>query len=165
MTLSFKNESIINAPERVIAHGCNLKGSMGAGVALAIAERWPKVEQAYKYACVSGGLFLGFVNWAERGDGLYVANVMIQSTTGRDPKVRYASYDAIDKGLRSTLLEALERRYVAKGDAIATTALGTGLGNASWIIVRSIMRQASDDIGVDLNVYELNEQRFKELLP
>ena len=40
----YKIEDITKATEQVIAHGCNCQGRMGAGVAKAIARKWPKVK-------------------------------------------------------------------------------------------------------------------------
>ena len=130
---SYVHGDLLSAPEAIIAHGCNCKGVMGSGVALAIKERWPQAFKAYQYAHASGAMILGSVSWAERRDGAWVANVVTQNSYGRDPKIRYASYDAIDRGLRTLVEEARDRRILPPTDGkIAIPLIGAGLGNAVW---------------------------------
>lgn len=154
MMLEYKNASLVKATESVIAHGCNLKGKMGAGVAKSLADKWPKVYQSYQFACASGALHLGAVNWVQVGEERYVANVMTQAAYGRDPKIRYTSYDAVDRGLRLVCEEALQRGYVERGDSIAISKIGANLGNANWSITEAIIEQISTDYGVNFVVYQ-----------
>lgn len=163
MTLKYKNESILSASEKIIAHGCNLKGKMGKGVALAIKERWPKAFTTYEYAIISGGMSLGSVNWAEINETRVIANVITQSTVGKEPHIRYASYDAIDKGLRALVTEGREKHYISEGDAIAMPIIGAGLGNAKWHIVKAIIEQVSEDLKIDFTIYETNKERFENV--
>lgn len=166
MTLSYRNQSILAAPESVIAHGCNLKGAMGAGVAKAIKDRWPAVFASYQYAIASGGMFLSAVNWAEVPNASkWVANVMTQVTYSKDPGLRLASYDAIDRGLRTTVTEALARGYVDQDQPFfAIPMIGCSNGHARWSVVREIINEIILDTGVHFVVYELDKKKYEQCL-
>lgn len=154
---------LLNCEETVLAHGCNARGVMGAGVALAIATRWPGVKLAMDHGLASGALYMGSVVWADpqHADGKRVANVLTQERVGRDPNVRYASYDGIARGLETVAREALERGWLRAGESIAVPQIGAGLGNASWRVVEQIMFVIAEKHDITFNVYTL--QPIEEL--
>lgn len=163
--MKFTNRSILLAEEKVIAHGCNNRGRMNSGVGKAIREAWPRVFTAYEYAHASGGLHLGAVNWASTTplEDRWVANVITQQTYGRDPSVRYVSYDAVDRGLRTVVNEGRTRYLLVSQQTIAVPLIGAGLANGSWPIIRAIMGQIEDDLNVQFNVYVPDEVQYSEL--
>lgn len=154
---------ITAAPQRVIAHGCNRAGVMGAGVALAIVRRWPAVKFPYHVLINSGASTLGDVAWAETGDGRWIAHAITQLRYGRDKAVRYASYDAIDKALRQVVQGAHERRLVVDGKLeIAIPRIGAGLGGASWDVVERIVIRVASELGATFVIYDLTDEEHVE---
>lgn len=155
MTVEYVKANLLDAPESVIAHGCNNKGVWGTGVAKAIKDRWPRVFNIFEYAHVSGGLGLGSVVWGPRNpaETAWVASVVTQHGYGKDPAIRYASYDAIDRGLRTLVDEALHRGRLEANGWIAVPQIGCGNGHADWSIVSAILAAVARDTGVRFKVY------------
>lgn len=106
---------------------------------------------------------MGSVVWADpkHADGKHVANVLTQERVGRDPLVRYASYDGIARGLETAAREALERGWLRAGESIAVPQIGAGLGNASWRVIEQIMFVIAEKYDIIFNVYTL--QPIEEL--
>ena len=50
MQIEYRTGDLLEAAEPVIVHGCNAQGSMGAGVARAIRDRYPAAYAAYRAA-------------------------------------------------------------------------------------------------------------------
>ncbi|ESQ88967.1 hypothetical protein ABAC460_14395 [Asticcacaulis sp. AC460] len=48
MKIIYKTGDLLEAPERVICHGCNAQGVMGSGIAVPIRNRYPMVFKAYR---------------------------------------------------------------------------------------------------------------------
>ena len=47
--LNIINDDLLNSPDRIIVHGCNAQGVMGAGVAKAIRTKYPEAYSNYFY--------------------------------------------------------------------------------------------------------------------
>lgn len=158
--------SITDAPELIIAHGCNAQGKMNKGVAKAIREKWPAAFLAYESEVIHHGVKLGDVIWArtevdstlfdQRPEAPWVANVITQERYGNDG-TRYVSYDAIDVGLRRVAQRALAEIGT---NAIAVPAIGTGLGGGNWGVIYEIIRRIQ---GVDWTVYCSSQEQIAGL--
>lgn len=124
-----KTENIIQAPENIIIHGCNMQGVMGAGVAAAIRGRWPVAYKIYKQELPRRRL--GQVIWAEVGTDKIVANCLTQEFYGNDGKI-YASLDAIHESLQ---IVADMLVFLYDSGFYYTTAMpkiGCGYGGLKW---------------------------------
>ncbi|WP_343683631.1 hypothetical protein [Asticcacaulis sp.] len=44
----YEQGDLLKAPERVICHGCNAQGKMGAGIATAIKKIYPEAFSLYR---------------------------------------------------------------------------------------------------------------------
>ena len=132
--IKYKEGSVLDASETVIAHGCNCKGRMASGVAKAIREKWPHVYDTYKAHEEQFGLELGRLHMVYIGNGQRVANLITQESYGRDGK-RYVDYDAIDSCFR-TLNEALPEEA-----SVAIPKIGAGLGGGDWTIIEAIINE------------------------
>jgi O-acetyl-ADP-ribose deacetylase (regulator of RNase III) len=126
---------------KVIAHGVNTQGIMGAGVAKALYEKWPKVKFAYLdfftefNAGPNGEHFLGDIDVIQvfRG-GPFVANCFTQQYFGSDGK-RYVSYDAMNDCMEKLYLFCVNQGI----NEVAIPKIGCGLAGGDWNIVRSIL--------------------------
>lgn len=135
----------------ILVHGCNSAGVMGAGVAKSFKDTWPDVYRAYRQVFMRRGLRLGecivvasaqdqFEPWASNiasqiemwsaqlPKGVLVVNLVTQKDYGRNPKVVYVSYDAVEQGFRETVSLLAHR----SGLPVYFPLIGCGLANGKW---------------------------------
>lgn len=131
-----------------LAHGCNCKGAMGAGVAKSFREHYPEMYQEYRRRCKSepsqfnlGDSFL----WKENGKP-WVFNLGTQE----DYWHRRATYDAIEKSLE-TMKHQADKEGIS---SIAMPRIGAGYGGLSWKKIRPIVERVFNDWPGTLYVYK-----------
>lgn len=124
-----KNEKsdITLVTDGVIAHGVNCKGVMGAGVALALRERWPAMYDAYQRNTRLGDQLLGSCHIIRVDTAVWVANCYSQLNYGREPGVKYASLDALKQSLGFAFCHA-----AATNLTLHAPQIGAGLGGLDW---------------------------------
>lgn len=112
-----------------LAHGCNVAGAMGAGIALAFRARWPAMFAEYQARCADGRFRLGEVfTWREAGVTVF--------NLGTQPHWRaHAELPAIASAVRAMLAEA----ETASLPEIALPRIGAGLGGLSWPVVLDVL--------------------------
>jgi O-acetyl-ADP-ribose deacetylase (regulator of RNase III) len=131
-----------------LAHGCNCKGSMGAGIAVEFRERYPAMYEEYRRRCKAtprelnpGDVFL----WKAE-DRPWVFNLATQENYWRSR----ATYETVERALR-------EMRSQAGAEDIHSLAMpriGTGYGGLSWKKVREVIERVCGDWDGTLYVYE-----------
>jgi O-acetyl-ADP-ribose deacetylase (regulator of RNase III) len=133
---------------RALAHGCNCRGSMGAGVATGFRDRYPEMYAEYRRKCKAkprefnlGDAWL----WQAR-DQPWVFNLGTQEGVWR----ARASYEAIETALRSMRQQADNEGITA----IAVPRIGAGYGGLSWTKVRAVVETVFGDWSGTLYVYE-----------
>lgn len=131
-----------------LAHGCNCKGAMGAGIAKSFRGRYPEMYEEYRRLCKSsprqfnpGDSFL----WKEQ-DKPYVFNLVTQE----DYWHNRASCEAIEKALETMKRQASEQGI----KSIAMPRIGAGYGGLSWDKVQPIVESVFVDWPGKLYVYE-----------
>lgn len=123
-----------------ILHGVNLQGKMGAGVAKAIADKWPVVKQVYldKLSRAS----LGDISVAVVAEGIVVINCHTQRYYGRDGR-KYVSYDAADEAF-SKAATWIMGQHSASGmpgrPQVHFPQIGCGLAGGDWNIMSAIIK-------------------------
>lgn len=132
--------NLLEANRGIIVHGCNAQGVMGAGVALALKRKYPKIFPSYcnflEEHKKNGTSPLGEVDIVRVGSDLYVANAITQLNFGRDKTRRYCSYEAIHKSFKciadiaGTSIEKLPVHH---------SLIGAGLANGEWSIISEII--------------------------
>jgi O-acetyl-ADP-ribose deacetylase (regulator of RNase III) len=117
------------------AHGCNCQGSMGAGVAVGVRERYPAMFEQYRAMCKAtprqfnpGDCWL----WCEAGKPA-VFNLATQEKYWRSR----ATYEAVEACLRAMRQQA----DVAGIVRIAMPRIGAGLGGLSWKKVKAVIER------------------------
>ena len=146
MTLfTYKKADITTAEERVIIHGCNAQGVMGAGVALAIRRAFPKAYKDYRDEYEKFGLRLGDVIWSNC-DGRMIGNAITQNSYGR--KGLHLNYDALDR-----VMHRVGNRYNWSFHHIAMPKIGAGLAGGDWDRIAKIIEAHLDRTRVV--IYEL----------
>lgn len=139
----------------ILAHGCNMLGVMGSGVAKAIKDRWPGCYSLYKRQIADGFVELGDVVTYQVPDvyGSYVVNCLTQETTGAGLQV---DYEAIRDSIETTLIFAKHNGF----KHIDTVPLGAGLGGGDWKIISKIFHILSEKYNVDILVSVYDEPTF-----
>lgn len=162
MEIVYQQGDLLEAPETVIAHGCNAQGAMGSGVAKAIRAKYPSVYQTYRahYENHNLGLKLGDVIWVAQTDGKTIANCITQQHYGNDGK-RYVDYDAVRLCMKEIngvgrSLQEQKRNWWDEVDTFfrfAMPKIGAGLGGGSWDEIAKIVEE--ETIWVQAVVYEI----------
>lgn len=143
---------------RIIAHGVNTLGVMGAGVARALANKYPNLERQYREFIENEvntwvpnrNFLLGLVNYT-RFDDKIICNVFIQNDVGRDGK-KYGRYSAIARGLYDV---ASFVHRAAKIKRVAIPKIGCGLAGLDWNIVKEILLELEEQFDMEFEVYYL----------
>lgn len=136
---------ITTVTEGIIVHGCNARGVMGAGVALAIRKKFPDVFSSYALYCArySPMHSIGTVHYVDVGDTLTVANAITQTHMGGDGG-KYVSYDAVDSCMLSLSLRHDPSRK------IYMPMIGAGLGGGNWGVILEIVKHRLRDRDVTI---------------
>lgn len=128
-----KQGNIFNSETGVVAHGVNIHGVMGAGIAKEVRSRHPDVFEIYKDHCRRGTLKTGmllpvFSEADERPRWIF--NISSQDAPGK-----HASYEWLESGVRKSY-EFLVRKGLR---GIAFPRIGAGIGGLSWERVEKII--------------------------
>lgn len=127
----------------VIVHGCNCFNTMGAGVALQIADQFPEARRVDQLTISGDTNKLGGYTLASvRGtydDALIIVNAYTQYGTASSPGECAVSYDAIHKVFNSVVynLACMNRNM-----RIGIPMIGAGLAGGSWGIIRPIIEES-----------------------
>ena len=140
--------SCLDSTAPVIAHQTNCKGVMGAGVALAIRNRYPEVIAPYQAACMRENM-LGKCQLIETEDEHYIANLFGQDGFGQG---RQTDYEALTAALKS-LVDKMENRCLS---AVSMPYnLGCGLAGGDWAVVSEILKDVFKDAYIRLELWKL----------
>lgn len=151
--MQFRKGDLTEAAENVIVHGCNNRGVMGSGVALAIRKKWPEAYEAYRTAFEDKSDYNLLGNWTylqNLDDNKFIVNLITQDGYGKDGK-KYAYYISIVEGLIDI---ANWQRYFSN-NKIAIPKIGCGLGGLDWNIMEVLLCEIEERYKVEFIVYEL----------
>lgn len=130
------NKDILTITEGLIAHQCNCKGVMGAGLAKGIRDRYPYAYKHYREAHLADNLYLGQTQILRVNDNLYVANLMAQDGYGRDRQ--YTDYSALSQCLTYIHQFAQENKDI---NIYLPYGLGCGLAGGNWSVVNELIEK------------------------
>lgn len=128
----------------------NCVGVMGAGVALAFKQRYPKMFEEYAIQCAAGRVRPGYPHvW--RDQQLFNADpTVIVNFPTKDHWKEPSEYDYIEKGL-----EWLKTYLCDKaGLTVTLPALGCGHGGLNWEVVRPLIISYLKDTPAEILVFE-----------
>lgn len=144
-----------------IAHVVNDIGAFGAGVALAIANRWPHVKSAYHG-------WLGGQPTPKRGDiryidaepGITVANLLAQRGLPSPSNPVPLDLQALQLCLMDLFSDAAE-----VGCSIHMPKIGSGFARGKWEDILGLIQSNSDKFpDVQVTIYEMVRPRLKDKL-
>lgn len=88
MPFTVEHGDMFSRPSDAYAHGVNIRGVMGAGVAVAVKKKWPEMYAAYREECLSGALQAGSAFAYRTADG-WVYNCASQDDPGRNARTAW----------------------------------------------------------------------------
>jgi len=150
--------SVTDSDAEVIAHGCNRRGVMGAGVAKVIRNKYPEIFEPYLKACRDNKPLGSIIPVCCR-NGEYVVNILTQDNYGRSSGVRYASPNAIKSGLSKTFDWMRENGL----SSICVPEIGASLGGLSVQEFHGILLSL-DTQGLSVEVRHIDAKRKTEKL-
>lgn len=148
--LIYKKGDILKATEDVICHQVNTYGTMGGGLAAQIAKLYPEVEKAYKNHCRAYGY-----NWKilkgnafmVREDKKIIENCFTQNGFETD-------YIALKTCFGKIIRMCLKNNYTMA----IPYKYGCGIASGNWSIVEKIIERLSNYYGLDISIYQLEEE-------
>lgn len=122
----------------IIAHGCNIMCTMGAGIAKQIAETWPEVRAADNRTTPGDLRKLGTID-AVKADysNLFIVNMYTQPSFGAGLQVDYSAID-----LAFSHLTTYTRRFMhvyGYLPSVGIPKIGAGLGGGDWDRIEKII--------------------------
>jgi O-acetyl-ADP-ribose deacetylase (regulator of RNase III) len=122
-----------------IAHGCNCRGSMGAGIAVEFKRRYPEMAKEYTALCRSGSFKPGDAFISLEDDGRIIINLATQQDyRGRNKaKIKY-----IKASLRLACREITSRNLEKH---LAMPFIGAGLGGLPGTAVLKAIQDIQDE--------------------
>lgn len=140
----------------VIAHSCNTRNIMGAGIAKQIKDRYPEAYEAdtkaYDTEYDKNGQYvhwLGKFSKAEINDRKYIYNMYTQASVGEGRQVDYEVFWKAVKRVEQDLFEMNVNKHEYDGSAPPILGLpygiSCGLAGGSWRIIKAII----EDIFLD----------------
>ena len=148
--------NLLESSELLICHQVNCQGTMGAGLARQIKQKYPIVFRQYKKLCdkYQAEDLLGNCQPVLVDDYKVVVNLFGQLHYGRDK--RYTDYKALAKSLEQLkyLLKFVDP-YIHHDTIALPYGIGCGLAGGSWDIVLKIITKAFEDWDGYINIYQL----------
>jgi len=142
--------NIIESNAKVIAHGCNRRGVMGAGVAKVIRTAYPECFKPYLDACVRKEP-LGSIIPVKCRNGRWIVNILSQNAYGKRGTGVFATPQAILDGLNNTFNWMRDNEL----DTIALPEIGASLGGLTRDDFYNTL-EAADSSGIEVEVRYLN---------
>jgi O-acetyl-ADP-ribose deacetylase (regulator of RNase III) len=137
---------------KLIAHVCNDIGGWGKGFVLALSNRWPEPEAAYRrwHRERAGNDFaLGATQFVQVDRYVWVANMIGQRGTKTGSKGVPVRYEAIDTALTPLADKALEL-----GASVHMPRIGCGLAGGKWSRVEPLITERLIERGIKVTVYD-----------
>lgn len=155
--------NVFSTRSRVIVHGVNCLGVMGAGIAAQIRRNFPKAHNEYlKFINehrIKQESPLGKSQFVDVGCGNYIVNAFTQEKTAKKQGEIAISYSAI----LTAMEEIKETCYCLGINRIAMPKIGSDLGGGDWNIIRSIINSVFDGSQVEVTVYVLPSAFLKNV--
>lgn len=146
-----KQGNILNATENIICHQVNEHGVMGGGLALQIANKYPNIEKEYKEYCNKyKGLLYGQYQVCSIGNRKYIANCFTQ----RNFNTNLKDLEKVFRGL-------LDSCKLNGFSICIPYSYGCGIANGDWHEVSKTFEYLSDEYGIDIVVYKLENVNEK----
>lgn len=132
---------MFNGGGDAIAHGCNMQGVMGAGVARVVRDMYPRMYDTYRRKCQRKVFKLGDVWYWDAEPAVF--NLMTQDQPGPDARL-----SAVTTSVRKMLFRA----GVEGIKSIDMPRIGCGIGGLEWVDVRETLVRVLEDTRTDVEL-------------
>lgn len=158
MNFTFTTADLLTAGPPVIAHGCNTRGAMGAGIAAQVAQRYPLARDQYAAACRRNEFIIGQAQLVHVLDATCVKTdrVIFNLGTQRNPGA-----DATYWAVFLSFANMAEQCAVLGIDLVGIPRIGCGIGGLQWDRVADRIEaaiQRSTHPGLTIAVHDLPSQ-------
>ena len=154
--IRYVHGNLLETTDSIIAHGCNALGVMGAGVALAIRNRYPGCFKKYRAQYTNYGLVIGEVVWYHDST-ISIANCITQENVGDGLQVDY-------NAIRDTAHRVLSYAKKSNMKSVSYPKIGAGLAGGDWRVIASILEDESNCAEVDINVYIMEKEEYNKTI-
>jgi O-acetyl-ADP-ribose deacetylase (regulator of RNase III) len=156
--LKYLNNNLFLTDCAVIAHGCNVCGAFGAGVAGQIARLFPEARSAYFLAYNNKTINLGNAQIVKvknpKTNTLYIANLFTQPSYGKVGQ--HVSYEACYSAFNQ-LFDFCEDNELS----VAMPKIGVGLGGGLWNEIEKQLVKSLNSRTILVKVYTyVKDQTF-----
>lgn len=149
MPIIQKQGNIFETSQPALAHGVNIRGVMGAGIAKTVRQNYPDVYKLYREQCVARELSVGDVLpvFSVKGTpNRWIFNLATQDDPG--PSARY---EWVEESVRKAL--DLVQNLGLSG--IAFPRIGAGIGGLNWSRVEAIITaEAAKHPSLEIELWE-----------
>lgn len=146
--LKFKKGDIFKEEVEAIVNPVNCVGVMGRGLALEFKKRFPENFKMYKESCLIGGVIPGRM-LVTFGRCVKPYRFIINFPTKRHWK-DLSCLEDISLGLDRLRLGLINNEV----KSTAIPALGCGLGNLKWWVVKELISSKLNNLDVNIVVFE-----------
>jgi len=151
-------DNILNAKEPLIAHCCNTRNTMGAGVALTLRTRFPEIYQndTEEHRTLGPDLLLGrtmivpITTRAKDTNIKYIANMYAQPTYGNQG--RHVNYEALYKCLERLADSCIGMNIESIGLPYNFACNRAG---GDWHVVQAMIDSTFGNTNIKITLYEL----------
>lgn len=148
MTIIHRTGDLFTTDRNILAHGVNIRGIMGAGIAPIFAREYPEMHTAYIEECKSGRLVPGTTFLWEDSNGDIILNVASQDNPGRNARITW-----LEDGLNDAI-----NKLKARGEqdiVIALPRIGCGIGGLDWKDVEPLLAGIAAEHEITFEVWTL----------
>jgi O-acetyl-ADP-ribose deacetylase (regulator of RNase III) len=156
--ITYRKGDATNHKNGVLVHCVNDIGVMGAGIALAIAKKWPRVKEHYKewYDNNHPCFCLGYIQNIRVSNSLWVCNLFGQRGTSSFHGMPPVRYESIQEGLYRLrdFMEAKSLKEVVSG------RMAAGLAGGNWALIEMIFKTVFKDSDIKIIIYDLPNENW-----
>ena len=143
--------SIFHANVDALVNPVNCVGVMGAGLALAFKQNFPKMFGWYQLKCAEGEVKIGEVMFYHT-DGPIIVNFPTKHHWKDPSRIEYIETGL--KDLRRAITTSHTSDFHIPITSIAIPALGCGLGGLEWNEVKPLIVDSLADLGIRVELFE-----------
>lgn len=146
-----KNGDLLKSDCTVIMHQANCQKTMGAGIAKAIAHKFPEAKKVDKENRLSPEERFGtFTHYED--ENVTIVNLYGQLRYGK--KGVFTDYKKLENSINSFFIYGLENNIDLNKVGIPYK-MGCGLAGGDWIVVKALLERQSNKHNVNIHIYEL----------
>lgn len=137
------DQDLFDSKMQTLTNTVNCVGVMGAGIALAFKNRYPKMFKTYKTLCNKKLLKTGLLQICKEGDKL-ILNFPTKEHWKNPSQMSY-----LESGLKK-LVETYEDRGIT---SLAMPQLGCNNGGLDWNEVKPLMEKYLNQLNIPVEIY------------